>query len=57
MTTLPVLYTTHLDTLWDADLLCTICETQPWTTAGRYHAVLLCEDCAAGEPYPDEDDA
>lgn len=40
----------HLDLLFDAALLCAVCQERPWTQHARYHAVLVCSDCAAGEP-------
>lgn len=46
---------THLDTLCDAGLLCHVCEMQPWTQPGQYHAVLICGDCATEEPTPGDE--
>jgi hypothetical protein len=48
----------HLDTLWTAQLLCAICEEAPWTQPARWHTrVLLCAQCAEGEPDPDGEPA
>jgi hypothetical protein len=47
---LPMVRGTHLDTLWAAYLLCDICQERPWTTRGLWHDVVLCADCAEGEP-------
>lgn len=55
MPTALVPYDPHLDTLYAANLLCTICEQRPWTQRALYHNVLLCSDCAAEEPAPEED--
>lgn len=45
-----------LDTLWQARLLCWRCEERPWTQVGRWHRTLLCDECAALEPNPHEED-
>jgi hypothetical protein len=50
-----IVYTAMLDTLWQAGLLCQVCEERPWTQWGHWHAVLLCQDCADGEPEPEPD--
>lgn len=54
MTTALVAYDRHLDTLFHAQLLCLICQERPWTQHGRWHQALLCADCAAAEPTPEE---
>jgi hypothetical protein len=47
---------TTLETLFDAHLLCDICEERPWTTTGRWHPnALLCADCRMDEPNPFEE--
>jgi hypothetical protein len=44
----------HLDTLYDAGVLCAVCERQPWTQQARSCNALICADCAQGEPDDDE---
>ena len=54
MTRLPILRTPYLDTLFSAQLLCAVCETQPWTTRARWCHALICADCATCEPGPED---
>lgn len=53
MTRLPMRHDPHLDTQRDAQLLCDVCQLQPWTTRARWCAALICADCAMGEPDPE----
>jgi hypothetical protein len=46
---------TYYSTLFDADLLCYVCQKRPWTQHARWCAALICEGCAEGEPDPEED--
>jgi hypothetical protein len=40
----------HLGRLFDAGLLCEVCEQQPWTTTAQHCDARICGDCAQGEP-------
>lgn len=44
----------QLDALFDANLLCQVCEAAPHTQFSTYSATLVCADCASNEPVPDE---
>ena len=55
MTTALIPVEQTLDDLWNAGLLCTICETRPWTQRAVRHAALVRPGCAEGEPSPEED--
>lgn len=44
----------YLNTLFDAGLLCDVCEARPWTHQARYCNALICAACAQSEPEPDE---
>lgn len=50
MPTSLTLYDAHLDTLFTAQLLCSVCAERPWSQMARWHAALVCADCASGEP-------
>lgn len=50
MSRLPISRDDYLDVLFRAQLLCEICEERPWSTHGRWHHALLCDDCAATQP-------
>jgi hypothetical protein len=39
-----------LDVLFDAHLLCEVCQARPWTQPARYVEALVCAGCAEGEP-------
>jgi hypothetical protein len=54
MTTALILHDPYLATLFDAVLLCNVCQERPWTQTARFCAALLCAGCAEGEP--DEND-
>lgn len=54
MTNTLVHYDVLLDTLFDAHLLCQVCDTRPWTQRARWCHALICGDCAQGEPPPEE---
>jgi hypothetical protein len=47
---------TYFQTLYDADLLCYVCQERPWTQQARWCSALICEWCAEGEPEPDNDE-
>jgi hypothetical protein len=47
-------YERTLDTLFEAHLLCQVCEERPWTQRAQWHPALVCAACAEGEPPPDE---
>lgn len=55
MSRLPIPRNDYLDVLWRAQLLCEVCEERSWHTYGRWHAVLICDGCAEGEPEPETD--
>ena len=40
----------HLDLLWNAALLCEVCQLWPWTQRARHCGALICASCAEGEP-------
>jgi hypothetical protein len=44
-----------LDTLFDAGVLCEVCQQRPWTQHAAHWDVRLCADCASHEPAPEED--
>ena len=52
MTTAVILHDTYLTTLYEADLLCYVCCTKPWTQQALYCTALICAECAQGEPSP-----
>jgi hypothetical protein len=54
MTTALILHDPFLETLFDAALLCDVCQQRPWAQTARWCEALICADCAAGEP--DEND-
>lgn len=54
MTRLPILHEPYLATLFSAQLICEVCQLQPWTTRARWCDALLCADCASGEPEPED---
>lgn len=56
MTTALIPHDPHLDALWTADLLCGICQLEPWTQRASFHHALLCAACAAGEPGTEEEE-
>jgi hypothetical protein len=54
MTTALTLHNPYLETLFNAALLCEVCQERHWTQTARWCEALICADCALGEP--DEDD-
>jgi hypothetical protein len=54
MTTALIRHDPYLATLFDAALLCHVCQERPWTQTARWCAALVCAGCAEGEP--DESD-
>jgi hypothetical protein len=44
----------HLDLLFEAALLCEVCQLQPWTQHAQYCGALICADCAEGELGPED---
>jgi hypothetical protein len=57
MPRLPLSRDDYLDVLFRAQLLCDVCEERSWQTHARWHAALICDGCAEGEPEPEEDSA
>jgi hypothetical protein len=53
MITALILHDPYIETLFNAALLCDVCQERPWTQLARWCDALLCEGCAEGEP--DED--
>ena len=49
MPRLPAPYDAHLDVLFEAQLLCDVCQDSPWIAHGSWHAALLCAACGAAE--------
>jgi hypothetical protein len=50
MTTALIPHEAHLDLLFDAHLLCDVCQERPWTQIAQYCTAHICADCAQGEP-------
>jgi hypothetical protein len=53
MTTALLLQDAYIQTLWQAQLLCDVCQERPWTQTARWVVALICAGCAEGEPEPD----
>lgn len=55
MSTALIAHEAHLGLLFDAGLLCEVCQEVVWTQRARWCDALICGDCAQGEPEPEEE--